>query len=75
MENQQHSTSLCRAGCGFFGSAATEGLCSKCFKDQIKRKQDTAPRLSTAPVPNVSASPDAPTTSTVMITDKLRDVC
>ncbi|KAJ1372621.1 hypothetical protein KIN20_034815 [Parelaphostrongylus tenuis] len=58
MENQQQpsTTSLCRNGCGFFGSQANEGLCSKCFKDSIKRNQDTARLSPNVPMPMTASS-------------------
>uniref|UniRef100_A0A0R3S4H0 AN1-type domain-containing protein n=1 Tax=Elaeophora elaphi TaxID=1147741 RepID=A0A0R3S4H0_9BILA len=55
MEKLYMTTTLCRAGCGFFGSPSTEGLCSKCYKDYVKRKQDTTARVS-PPLPAVVSS-------------------
>jgi hypothetical protein len=37
----------CTAGCGFFGNAQYEGMCSKCFKDSGKVLQ--APTVTAPP--------------------------
>lgn len=47
---------LCGQGCGFFGSQSTDGLCSKCFKDQAKKKNQPPVSVSSAVSSVVSAA-------------------
>jgi len=48
----------CRNGCGFYSNAGTDGLCSVCYKDMIKKKQQppTGMPASLAPAPGAMAS-------------------
>jgi len=51
------SAALCRSGCGFYGSSASDGLCSKCYKDALKRKQSAPPSTpSQTTTPQTSSS-------------------
>ena len=48
---EQHPV-LCRNGCGFYSNNGTDGLCSVCYKDMIKKKQQPPTNMPASLVPN-----------------------
>lgn len=47
---------MCRSGCGFYGNPATDGLCSVCYKDSLRKKQQPPVTSAPAQVPSPQAS-------------------
>lgn len=55
-EQTQSAPTLCRKGCGFFGSSATEGMCSQCFRNYQRRKQEQTTGSNTTNTTTASAN-------------------
>ncbi|KAJ8897195.1 hypothetical protein PR048_002541 [Dryococelus australis] len=79
---------MCRSGCGFYGSPATDGLCSLCYKEALKKKQQP-PSSASTPSPSSSnasataagfavavdtAHPTIPVIAAAMLPDSSKDV-
>lgn len=55
---EQHQV-LCRNGCGFYSNQGKDGLCSVCYKEMIKKKQQPPVNMPASLTPTSTASKPA----------------
>ncbi|CAF0943634.1 unnamed protein product [Adineta steineri] len=46
MEQPESNPTFCTNNCGFYGSSQFEGMCSKCYREQVDRSYHTGPANS-----------------------------